>query len=115
MSESVDETLQKYIVLNKELQELRKKQKDIKKQVDTYEKSIKEFMKQNEMDSISLKDGEIVLYSKKIPQTFKKESIVEKLTEKLKDSQKAEELTQSILSNKKFTVEDKIKAILKKK
>ena len=36
------------------------------------------------MDSVSLKEGEIVLYAKKISQTFKKESIVEKLTEKLK-------------------------------
>ena len=67
------------------------------------------------MDSISLKDGEIVLYSRKISQTFKKETIVERLTEELKDNLKAEQLAQSILENKKFIVEDKIKAVIKKK
>ena len=79
------------------------------------EKEIREYMTKNDMDSISLKDGEIVLYARKIPQTFKKEVIMEKLNEKLKDSQKAEELTQSILQNKQFIVEDKIKAVIKKK
>ena len=78
-------------------------------------KEIKEYMTKNDMDSISLKEGEIVLYSKKISQTFKKEVIMEKLTEQLKDSKQAEELTQSILQNKKFLLEDKIKAIIKKK
>jgi hypothetical protein len=72
-------------------------------------------MTKNDMDSVSLRDGEIVIYPKKISQTFKKESIVEKLTEKLNDSQKAEELTQSILKNKTFIVEDKLKAVIKKK
>jgi hypothetical protein len=67
------------------------------------------------MDSISLKEGEIVLYPKKISQMFKKEVIMEKLTEELKDGKKAEELTQSILQNKRFVIEDKLKAVIKKK
>lgn len=113
-TENIEEKLQKYLTLNKELQALRKQEKGLKKQIDDIEKSIKEYMINNEMDSISLKDGEIVLYSKKISQTFKKDVIMEKLTEQLKDSQKAEALTQSILSNKKYTVEDKVKAVIKK-
>jgi hypothetical protein len=72
-------------------------------------------MTANDMDSISLKEGEIVMYSKKISQTFKKDVILEKIKEKLHDSQKAEELTDSILQNKKYIVEDKIKAVIKKK
>ena len=111
----IQEQLTQYLSLNRDLAQIRKQQKELKKKVDSFEKNIKEYMTSNDMDSISLKDGEIVLYSKKIPQTFKKEVIVEKLTEKLNDSQKAEELTQSILQNKKFIVEDKIKAIVKKK
>lgn len=104
-----------YINLNRELTNMRKQQKEIKKKAEELEKQIKEYMTNNDMDSISLKDGEIVLYSKKISQTFKKESIVEKLTEKLRDSEKAEELAQSIVSNKKYLVEDKIKAVIKKR
>lgn len=112
---SIQEKFTEYININKELVTIRKQIKQHKQRVDALEKEIKEYMTQNDMDSVSLKDGEIVLYAKKISQTFKKESIMEKLTEKLKDSQKAEELTQSILSNKKFVVEDKIKAVIKKK
>ena len=111
----IQEKLQKYLEIQRQLIETRKQQKLYKNELDTLEKEIKEYMTKNDMDSISLKEGEIVLYSKKISQTFKKEVIMEKLTEQLKDSKQAEELTQSILQNKKFLLEDKIKAIIKKK
>lgn len=112
---SIQDKFAEYINLNKEMSTIRKQLKQQKQRSDALEKEIKEYMTSNDMDSISLKEGEIVLYAKKISQTFKKESIVEKLTEQLKDSQKAEELTQSILTNKKFLVEDKVKAVIKKK
>jgi hypothetical protein len=115
MTETIQEKLSQYIEFNKQLANLRNGLKTLKKQTQDLEKEIKEYMTKNDMDSISLKDGEIVLYSRKISQTFKKETIVEKLTEELKDSEKAERLTQSILENKKFIVEDKIKAVIKKK
>lgn len=115
MSNQIQEKLSVYLSLNKELTGLKKHQKELKTKIQTLETDIKEYMTSNDMDSISLKDGEIVLYSRKIPQLFKKESIVEKLTEELKDSNKAEKLTQSILQNKKFIVEDKLKAVIKKK
>jgi len=115
MSESIQEKLSQYIEYNKQLASLRNGLKTLKKQSQDLEKEIKEYMTKNDMDSISVKDGEIVLYSRKISQTFKKETIVEKLTEELKDSEKAERLTQSILGNKKFIVEDKVKAVIKKK
>ena len=111
----IQEKFTEYILLNKELQVIRKTQREIKKKADDLEKTIKEYMSQNEMDSISLKEGEIILYSKKVSQTFKKEVIVEKLTEKLNDSQKAEELTESILQNKQFIVQDKLRTVIKKK
>lgn len=112
---TIQDKLLEYIEYNKQLATLRTNLKNLKKQTQDLEKEIKEYMTKNDMDSISLKDGEIVLYSRKISQTFKKETIVEKLTEELKDSEKAERLTQSILDNKKFIVEDKIKAVIKKK
>lgn len=115
MSDTIQEKFKEYLELNKELVVLRKNIKEKKQHVDQLEKDIKEYMTNNNMDSISMKDGEIVLYSKKISQTFKKDTIVEKLTEQLKDSHKAETLTQCILENKKYIVEDKIKAVLKKK
>jgi hypothetical protein len=112
---SVQEKLTEYINLTNELKQIRKNQLELKKKVKELEDSIKEYMISNDMDSISLKEGEIILYSKKIPQTFKKESIVEKLTEQLNDTKKAEQLTESILGNKKFVMEEKVKAVIRKK
>jgi len=111
---SVQEQFTTYLAINKELAGLRKQQGELKKKAKDLEQQIKNYMIDNAMDSISLKEGDIILYDKKISQTFKKESIVEKLTEQLKDSQKAEELTESILQNKKFVLENKIKAVIKK-
>lgn len=115
MSTDIQKQLSQYIEYNKQSVSLRSQLKDLKKETQKLENEIKEYMTKNDMDSISLKDGEIVLYSRKISQTFKKETIVEKLTEELKDSSKAEQLAQSILENKKFIVEDKVKAVIKKK
>lgn len=114
MSGEIQTKFQTYLHLQAELGVLRKKQREVKKEVDSLEKDIKLYMTSNDMDSIALKEGEIVLYSKKIPQTFKKDVIVETLTEELQDSTKAEELTKIILQNKKFLVEDKLRAVIKK-
>jgi hypothetical protein len=116
MAGELSEKFVEYLNLNKQLIDLRKQQKDIKKNLDAIENEIKTYMKDNSMDCISLKEGEIVLYPRKISKTFKRETIVEKLTEKLKcDESKAEEITNSILTNKVFSVEDKIKAVIKNK
>lgn len=114
--ETHQEKFHKYLELQRELAELRKKEKECKKILTTLETEIKEYMTQNDMDSISLKDGQIVLYTKKISQTLKRETIADKLAESLNcDEKKAETLADTILKNKKYIVEDKIKAVIKKK
>lgn len=115
MSEDIQEKFQQYLEIQKTLSDMRKKQKEYKTDLLQLEKEIKEYMRENDMDSISLKEGEIVLYAKKISQTFKKEVIMNKINEKLKDPQRSEELTDSILTNKTYILEDKIKAVIKKK
>ena len=112
---SFNELFKEYIDLSKEIQNLRNQQKEVKNKMNKIELLIKEYMKNNEMDSISLNEAEIVLYDKKISQTFKKETITEKLTEELSDPSKAEELAKSIVQNKKFLIENKIKVVMKKK
>lgn len=113
--ESIQGQLESYIELQKVLSEYRKKLRDSKKQLDAMEKEIKTYMTNHNMDSIALATGEIVLYNKKIPQTFKKESMVGTLTEKLNNQKQAEELVETILKNKTFLVEEKVRAIIKKK
>lgn len=110
------EKIKAYMQLNKEIAELRKSQGEKKKSLQILESDIKEYMEKNEMDSISTKDGDIVLYDRKVNQSFKKETMVDKLTEELKgDDKKAEKLVDSIISNKVFTVQKTLKANLKKK
>jgi hypothetical protein len=112
----IQEKFKLYIEINKEITEFRKKQRDQKKELQRLEQEIFDYMSENNMDSISLKEGEIVLYDKKVSQSFKRPAIVEKLTEKLRcDEKKAEDIAESILTNKVFTVEKKIKANIKKK
>lgn len=111
----IQEKFKLYLEMQKEIVEFRKKQKEQKKNLQNLEDEIKEYMKNNDMDSIALKEGEIILYDRKVSQTYKKETIVEKLTEKLRgDERQAEELADSIVSNKVFTVERKIRAKVKK-
>lgn len=112
---SIQETFKKYLDINKEILELRKKQAEYKKLSQQLELDIRDYMEKNSMDSISLKEGEIILYDRKINQTFKKESMVECLTNTIKDENKAEKLVESILTNKSFKVEKKLKVNVKKK
>jgi hypothetical protein len=113
---NIQEKFRLYLEMQKELANFRKKQVEQKKLLQKLEDEIKEYMQSNDMDSIALKEGEIVLYDRKVSQTFKKPTVIEKITEKLRcDEKKAEELAESIFSNKVFTVERKIKANIKKK
>ena len=111
----IQDKLKLYLELNKEIAEFRKKQRDQKKVLDQLEKEIFDYMSDNNMDNISLKDGEIVLYDKKVSQSFKRPAIVEKLTEKLRcDEKKAEDIAESLLSNKVYKLKKKIKVNIKK-
>jgi hypothetical protein len=111
----IQDKLKLYLELNKEIAAFRKKQTAQKKVVQNLEKEIQEYMTDNDLDSIPLKDGDIVLYERKVSQSFKRPAIVEKITEELKcDETKAEKLAESILTNKVFTLEKKIKANIKK-
>lgn len=114
MSE-ISDKFKVYLDTNKKIMELRKLISNYKKIVDNIESEITEYMEKNKMDNILLKDGEIVKYERKVNQSFKKDNIVDKLTEKLKgDDKKAEELADSILTNKIFKLETKLKVNIKK-
>lgn len=111
---SIQDKFKLYIALQKEIKSFRVKQAEQKKILQTLEADIQEHMLQNELDNITLADGEIVIYQRKTNQGMKRPAIIEKISEKLKCSdEKAEELAESILTNKIFSVEHKIKANIK--
>jgi hypothetical protein len=110
----IQEKFAEYFAISKELASLRKHQTTLKKKAESLEKDIKEHMTSNDLDSLSFKDGQIILYDRKNLQTFKKESMVECLKEELGDEHKAEKLAETIISNKIYKMEKKIKVNLKK-
>lgn len=111
---TIQDQLAEYLELNKQQETLRQKQKDLKERATELECAIKDYMAKHEMDTISLSGGEIVLYKKRVPQTFKKEVMIETLTETLQNRPQAERLANTILQNKKFIEENKIRVVLKK-
>lgn len=113
---SIEEKFAQFIDYETEMAELRKKISVIKKTKDKLELEIKEYMENNELDSVSIKGAQIVIYDKKISKTFSKEAIVENLKDHLNgDENKAEVLAESIIKNKTFETEPKVKAVIKKK
>ena len=70
MSLTIHEKFSNYLLLQKNLVAIRKEQKNVKKELDTLEADIMEYMVNNEMNNISIKEGEIILYPIKIAQTF---------------------------------------------
>lgn len=112
---TLNQKFELYIKLNKDISEFRKKQKEQKKILQALEEDIQQHMVDNNLTKIPLNDGDIVLYEKKTNQTFKKSTMTNKLSEILKvDESKAEKIAESIVSNKIFTTESKLKANIKK-
>jgi len=112
---SIQDKFKLYIALQKEIKSFRVKQAEQKKILQTLEADIQDYMLNEGLDNISLADGDIVIYQRKTNQGMKRPAIIEKISEKLKcTDEKAEELAESILTNKVFVVENKIKANIKK-
>jgi hypothetical protein len=106
----IQEKLNKYLEINKHITDFRKKVSEYKKTLVSLENEIQEYMKDNDLNTLDLKEGKIILYDRKISQSFKKQSISDLLKEKLKcDNEKAQTLAESILTNKTFKVEKKLK------
>ncbi len=114
MTTPMQDVITEYFDAVNECKELRVKQKNLRKKIDDIQNKIKKYMIENDISNLSFEQGDIVMYEKKIPQTFKKENIIETLTEELKDNEKATEITHTILSNKKFLIENSVKAVVKK-
>lgn len=109
MDSHFQEVLDDYIENNKQLSELRKQQQDLKKKNLVLETKVKEYMLENKMDSLSFAGGDIVIYERKVSETFKKPSLIENLKPHLSSEAKAEAAAESILNNKVFSTKSSIK------
>jgi predicted RNase H-like nuclease (RuvC/YqgF family) len=111
----IEEKMSLYIENQKKLTQMRKQVTTLKQTTDHLEGEIKEYMTKNDLDSINIQGSEIVMYNKKTSRTFSKENIIENLKMGLNgDEPRAERLAESILKNKIFSVEPKVKAVIKK-
>lgn len=114
MNSQIENKIKAYIDLNKQLSEKRKKMTEDRKLLLQLETEIEEYMDQHSKNSVTLDDCEIVRYDKKVSQTFKKEAMVENINTIVKDTGKSEKLVDTILENKSFKIEKKIKLKIKK-
>ncbi len=115
MNKEIEDKVRAYMNLNKNLTEIRKKSINDRKLLQKLESEILEYMKEHTMETIALDEGEIICYDKKINQTFKKEAMIENINSLVKNTEKSEKLVETILSNKSFKLEKKIKTKLKVK
>lgn len=70
---NMNENINEYLKIHKELSELRKTQSKQKKRLIELESLIKSYMQDHNVDTLQgTNGGEIKLYDKKIPQTFKR-------------------------------------------
>jgi hypothetical protein len=106
-----DILLNQYLELKTESKKLQKEQLVIKKDLKALEVSIMEYFLESGIDSIMVNNCQISIFEKKVNQTFKKESILEILKNKLPqyNENQTEQLTDAIINNKKFTTVDMIK------
>lgn len=106
----MDEKIQLYSSLQKESLEIQKAQKEKKKLLKTLHKEIECYMKDHDINVLQIPDGEIKLCDKKVNQTFKLQSIKNKLVQKLKcKEEEISELAESLVSEKVFTTEQCVK------
>ncbi len=108
----MEQKINEYVQVAKELKDLKKIISKKSKNLKLLEKDIFNHMKENEIDTISYNDAQIILYNKKISQQFKKEHLLETMGMKLQNEDQAEELVDFLLQNKKFTTEPKIRVKL---
>jgi regulator of replication initiation timing len=108
-NEVFNENVRKYADAAKAVSDLKKRAKELKAEMANLETSIKQFMVENEVDAISVKNIQISLGTQKISKTFKRDSMVKRLKEKVGDTSTAEELTDWVMNNRIFDEKPKLK------
>lgn len=108
-NEVFNENVKKYADAAKAVSDLKKRAKELKAEMANLETSIKQFMVENEVDAISVKNIQISLGTQKISKTFKRDSMVKRLKEKVGDTSTAEELTDWVINNRIFDEKPKLK------
>jgi hypothetical protein len=106
MKEEVKELIEK----TEQIKDYKKIISKINKDIKTLNGKIKEWMENNDKETITYQGMEIRLVDKHISQSFKKEVIQEKLMEELNvPSEQCEQIADRIINNKKFIVKKVLK------
>lgn len=108
--EQLKDSVKKYITMDDEIRIINKDIKILKEKRKNMEEEILNYMKENKVDQIKLGSGKLQLVTSKVYSTMKKEIIFETLIQKVGES-KAEEITDSIIKNRKMNEVIKIKRV----
>lgn len=107
------EDIELYIELYKQSKELALKQKELKEKLKACDVRIIEYMKENELNGISVSGVTIKKYDRKMSQKFKKEVMTNKIVETVGDLQKAKEIAESVCNNDNCVITEALKVTLK--
>ena len=90
------EQLKHYIALNREIHELKKQIKDVKKRLEPLEHIVMDYMSSEDLDFMTLDSAELTRYDKKTPKKTSKEELLSKLSKELnQDKAKIEKIMQN--------------------
>jgi hypothetical protein len=117
----IKEVYDNYYRLKHEMKTLKEQERKVSKDIQEEEIKIKEHMTVNQIDCVSMTNYQIILYEKKINQTYKKQTIKSVILEsmdtikQLTDNDRISELlTENIMNNKVFITKPEIKIKINK-
>lgn len=110
MSKNINDKVDEFLDNTKEISTLRKQITIFSKKNKELENEIKSYLINNNLDSISLANGEVFIYDKKINDTFKSENMINNIKTELScDDNKAEKIVKSITENKSYSIQKGLK------
>lgn len=107
--EELVQKIKEWIDLDNEILEYQNKLKKKKTDKKNITQLLIETMKKNDIDCVDIKDGSLLYKKKKQKESINKKLLLQTLTEYYKNQNKAEEISEFILNNRKEKVLETIK------
>ncbi len=98
----------KWVDIDDSLRAIRAKVKELSDEKKKFEEEILSYLGKVEEDGVALKDGKLSKYVSKSKEPLNKDTIQKSLVECIGDSNKASQLTEHIINNRKITEKVKL-------
>lgn len=96
---NIKEIIKKYIIIDDEISEVNKKLKVLRKSKNDLEENIKEYMIDNDMSKVDLRNGSIRVYKTKPTKKINKQLIMDVLLDKINNDDKVNDIIDELYNN----------------